>query len=156
MKWLLALILAGCASAAPTAPATTSFTTADPELASVLQEATDRMSAATGREDIALSEDGIRVTLRDEVLLFGKPVCAATFKQGDTTFIDVARNPPAGYCMPRTATILHEMIHALSPDAEHTDTGLFRQHAGNAWTLDEASLSRLCEGFECHAFQPEP
>lgn len=119
-----------------------------------------RLAAATGRTDIAVQPGGILVSLVDDAIVMGQSACAGTFRPADghsPPFIQVRRGaaPEGKYCMDRVSTMLHEAIHALAPDAVHSDSGVFRMKANRDHHLDAASLEALCTDFACSSFEPE-
>jgi hypothetical protein len=76
-------------------------------------------------------------------------------------FIEVDSNPPRGKCLETVPSLIHEVMHALyvpqdsELDEEHSASGIFQPKAGAVDFIDDISLSKLCQGFECLTFNPE-
>jgi hypothetical protein len=134
-----------------------------PELLDVTQSAAERWSKAMGC-DARVEAGGFAVTQAPRVFnpTQGGEVCALT--EWDRSTITVATAPGIRCEAPALVLILHEMGHALrgaSPEGQpvHSDTGLMRP--GADWrpsedTIDEVSLSFVCEQAPCAGFTPEP
>ncbi len=172
MKTLAALILAlacGCAPAEPgdtcqteRCEVATSFAP-DPELVLYTQAALTRIARATGRTDLVIHEDGLPVELDGPLMAHTEdgtevPACGVTpaSKTGSGPWIAqrVAIDPePLPGCPDLQVTVLHEIMHALAPEARHAETGIFSVHGGGR--LNDDSLTALCSEFACQAFQPE-
>lgn len=158
-KLLLLTVFFGCAAAADPAPALpVTFWTDEVTARPMLAHAVARMAEATGR-DISMAEGGIPVIFKPEARdpLTGEGLCGVTVARGNgqVLYLEIS-NGGDRRCMVTEATLLHEMIHALAPGLPHTDQGtLFGPKADKTAWIDEESLGRLCESFECHAFNPE-
>lgn len=118
-------------------------------------EVTERIADATGRADVRVDESGLPVVYADDMFnrARGDFDCAQTELVVDhadlvAASIRVDRTPAAG-CMPTVAVLMHEVIHALAPTAEHTTTGVFSERGSADGGLDAASLDRLCEHIHC-------
>lgn len=141
-------------------PQRTTFWSDDPELRPYVEQMAARLSKATGRRDIFVEPGGIPVTF-GKPLYFGEPVCALTqhsaYADGSAIPLDMTIDPepPAGFCMPLVATLLHEGIHALAPNLPHTLAGIFQERAGTVSRIDSESLAALCSELACNAFEPE-
>ncbi len=160
----LALLLSGCGPSESRETSLGEPTTFSPvpELSAYTEVATVRVARATGRDDVTAEPGGIPVIFQEELLSKdGQPACGLTLGKSypntpDEVFdlsVLVDPTPPPG-CPPVHITVLHEMIHALSPGAEHSEAGVFHAHGAGA-LLEETSLTALCAGFECLAFAPE-
>lgn len=140
-----------------------SFTTDEPELVAAVDEMATLLAAATGRADIRLDDGGVPVIFSDNMFnrARGDFDCAQTelvFDDGElvAASIRVDRTPAAG-CMPTIGLLIHEAIHALAPEAEHTSSGIFSDRGSVDGSLDPESVARLCESFRCTgSHRPEP
>jgi hypothetical protein len=133
------------------------------ELLDATERAAKRWSKATGC-DVRVEVGGFAVTHAPRVFnpTHGGEVCALT--EWDRSAITLATAPGIRCEAPALVLILHEMGHALrgaSPEGQavHSDTGLMRP--GGEWrpsedTIDEVSLSFVCEQAPCAGFTPEP
>jgi hypothetical protein len=164
LKTSLALTLfAGCgappspqeAAASGRAP---NFSTAEPALAPELARAIGLLARATGRSDIAVTANGLPVAFGDDMFNArrGDYDCAQTtmaLVRGEkiATGIRVDRTP-AEFCMGTEAQLTHELIHALAPNAAHSETGIFSERGSVDPRLDAASLEALCGEFDCVEF----
>ena len=163
---LLTALAIGCGAAPETAePAAyvspTTFAPAE-GLVAYTEAATVRVARATGRDDVAVEPDGIPVLVQDYLHdKDGNDACGLTVGKAYPDALDVvfdltvliASAPPDG-CPPVHVTVLHEMIHALSPGSEHSEAGVYEAHGAGS-QLEETSLEALCGGFECKTFVPE-
>lgn len=140
----------------------------EPELKAYTEAMITRISRATGRTDLAISDEGIPVYFQDYLKtlvtlpdgsLEMQEACALTKHNvrgtGPYWVQGIAITSASLHdCSPTHSLILHEAIHALNPLAEHSLTGVFEaQGAGSK--LDENSLAALCAGFDCPEFNPE-
>lgn len=129
----------------------------------ILAPALKRYQRATGRSDLWLDpQAGIPVMFREDLSTDGKIDCANTTTTGRngwwrTQKIEIDPTPPEG-CPDPGVSLLHELIHAMHPSAQHVEdeASLFTANASTGYDqIDEAALERLCEGFACETFQPE-
>lgn len=133
------------------------FWTDAPALAQPLETATYRLAHATGRA-VSVEPDGVPVLSVPEPRdVGGRLTCAVTSVDSDGHVYDIQIDDhPEGFaCHSATGTLIHELMHALAPFAPHSETGLFALTANTTSWIDEASLTRLCEYFDCWAFRPE-
>jgi hypothetical protein len=128
-----------------------------PELRARVIDGTGRLARATGRDDIAVERGGVPVTMVHDLEDFGRPVCARTLRNGhnDAIGIELHANPPSGYCRDLTSEFIHEAMHAMAPEADHADSGIFAPAANPTVWIDDVSLATFCGSFECAAFTPE-
>jgi hypothetical protein len=122
---------------------------------------TVRLARATGRDDIRTETGGIPVGYRRGLVDPEDPKklnCAQTHisRLGHVVkkiaiYVDPDRQP----CASLPAMLVHEGMHAIAPDAEHSETGIFDRRGGRTSYIDADSLSTVCASFECSAFVPE-
>lgn len=160
--YILATLALACgpAGGTPGAPVgATVFWANDAGLRALVESGTARLAAATGRPDIETRIDGVPVEyVEDPTDAGGTRACAITWKDGAGFVHDIVIDPtPAPLrCLTPPAVVVHELMHALAPFAEHTERGLFALHANaDATRIDEAALMQVCAKFECLAFNPE-
>jgi hypothetical protein len=138
-------------------------------LIAVTDSALKRFRAATGRDDLRIEDGGVPVLFREHILPAkpeldeaGNPkeVCALTTAvslNGGRNYaqrIEIDPTPPP-FCPDAGLSILHELIHALAPDVDHAERGLFAPSIGGP-TIDEPAMVQLCTEFDCQEFVPEP
>jgi hypothetical protein len=144
-------------------PEETVFTPAGEGMHDVAKAALARMGRATGREFPTDGQLGIPILWQETIIdAQGIEDCAQTIVKGFagqkmwTQAIYLDPTPPDGCPSPETS-LLHELIHALAPEAEHVEVdSLFYKSTG--WQnrkIDAAALGRLCETFDCLEFRPE-
>lgn len=146
----------------------TTFAPVDARAAAVLAPELERWSKATGR-DLTVAAGGVPVVWAEDLRApcSDDPSrecidCAKTvvsgFRGGPlwTQRIELDPTPPGG-CPAPEVSLLHELIHAMAPTAEHVrGDSLFATSTGvNPRPIDSAALSRLCETFDCAFFRPE-
>ena len=136
-----------------------------PELEPAFRAAAARVTAASGIE-LDLGPDGLPVVLTDNpppAPDSGLPLCAATLfeLEGSAQLIELAADPAAHgmFCADQETTLVHELIHALAPEAQHlagdTRERVFEKAAYPGSMLEVLSLSELCSHADCTVFQPE-
>lgn len=145
------------------------FTVAGEGLHAPFLAAMGRMAAATGRQLSTDPQGGIPVVWRADIRTqptpenpTGLPSCANTIASGVpggrmfTQRIEVNSTRLPG-CPGPELSLLHELIHALAPMAEHVDVdSLFASSTGKDMRpIDAPALERLCEFFACDNFAPE-
>lgn len=129
------------------------------------EAAVTRYVAATGRTDIAIDQDqGVPVLYGEDLTKVGEDgkeiqLCGMTsWETVGGRFTDaviyIDPTPPDG-CPPAHVVELHEFIHAMAPDTNHTDRGLFALTNDGTSQIDSTSLSELCSRFDCELFNPE-
>lgn len=143
------------------------FTVAGEGLHAPFLAAMGRMAAATGRQLSTDPQGGIPVVWREDTRTpptlkdpTGRPACANTTASGMkggrmyTQRIEIDPTPPPG-CPGPELSLVHELIHALAPDAVHLlEPSLFSFDIERS-TLDAGALVELCAHFDCNAFEPE-
>jgi len=125
--------------------------------------ALERIALATGRDDLRIEDDGLPIEHESPIMVKSERVCGLTNvaalrvkeKTGAWRPQRIAVEPEKlDGCPGWDVTVLHEMIHALAPNAAHAETGVFSEHATGG-VLDESSLAVLCSGLDCRWFDPE-
>lgn len=132
------------------------------ELVAPARAALKRIIAATGRDDLVISSDGLPIVVSDEMThADGGYDCGETIVYGwageKPSFpqrIQIDTSGKQG-CPTDEECVLHEMIHALSTAAEHSKYGVFAPGINSGAKLNASSLEKLCEGFGCAVFQAE-
>lgn len=152
-------LLVGCAGAEavhePGPPVSTYFWTDEPQLVGSLSAAVEALAAATGRADVTIDATGVPVVYGDDMFnpRRGDFDCARTeYRMARHTILPARIRldaTPDELCMPSESQLLHEAIHALAPEAEHTETGVFSERGSTDGVVDAESLARLCEHFAC-------
>lgn len=159
--FILALVglVAGCASASEPAydfGPSMSFHP-EPELVAVAREDGKRWNDAAGL-DIRVGDTGVPIRLVDQVYdPSGGLACGVTVVERDDTGkvtgivrIDLTRNDSPRDCL------LHEMLHAFAPQAQHLPEGMFAEHGDTStWRIDPATLTEACSHVDCTVYQPE-
>lgn len=162
MRALALVMIVACGAPASHHEHRVSFRTDVPELQPYVQKMAERLAKATGRPEVATPDGQIEVRINDHPTdAEGNPICARTVvgcDTGEALFIEVDLEPDPEGCGPLPQTLIHEGMHALFVSEcgvdEHSDGGIFAAAPLTSY-IDEASLSRLCEGFGCAAFTPE-
>ena len=135
----------------------TAFTPIGEGMHETLQKDLDRISNATGRYDlIVVPESGIPVSWKTPLYnKKGEHACGNTVTKSHRT-LDVYISKDEPFCPPNEVSLLHELIHALAPQADHvsTDDSVFSNIAHTDY-LDEPALLALCSHFDCLEFNPE-
>jgi hypothetical protein len=83
----------------------------------------------------------------------GRPMCGRSLRSGGEVVAIQVSTRVADRCRRPAQTLLHEMGHALAPQAPnqgHTPDGLMRaQQAPEATTVDAAAVSMVCAQVHC-------
>ena len=161
---MLFLILAmGCLSidAAPESHWTPGVLvlTPEPKMIDITQRAVDKWRTALTGLDIHVGQAGVPVfsvpIVRDDR---GKSVCGMTTVVDSERRVDriasVEISADVEYCFSKERVLIHEIAHALTPDAPygyHAKAGVFAAEA-NAGPpeVDQAAIDAVCEIRGCH------
>lgn len=127
-----------------------------PEAEPYVQAAVARWSRATGC-DVRIGDGGIPVAMSDNIVTEeGDRMTGVSNRNGCEVYeIFIAR-----YSVQPAAVTVHEVGHSLQnpcgPNSEvHAPSGIMTYNSSED-VIDEASLSLVCEGFDCRAFNVEP
>jgi hypothetical protein len=150
-------------------PEVTAFDPA-PELLLATEVELARLARATGRDDLRVSPGGVPVVLVEDIVAehpaswnVNAEACGQTVTvtwnhrlplRSYTQEIQIDPTEPAN-CHGMRATLMHEMIHALAPDAAHRPDSEVFADATRSNRLDAPALEALCSQFECALFNPE-
>lgn len=140
-----------------------SFTSTDPAFEAEASAVAERWNAAAGL-GLRVGAAGVPINVVDQAYDHeGHAVCGTTLVQMNVfntrvvgiIRIDVTRDSPA--CKSASDILLHEIVHAFAPDAEHTATGMFKDTYTDRLPepIDEPVLIEACSHTECRGFQPE-
>lgn len=143
-----------------------------PGLAADTESILARLRKVTGRDDLRIDPAGVPIRYVDAIVgADASGECGqteiASWNNGAepspirfTQEIRIDPAPPEGCPRPYVA-LMHEMIHALAPHAEHVPAPSVFANGFN-WTdldksehFDEAASTALCGEFACAAFEPE-
>lgn len=135
----------------------TAFTPIGEGMQETLQRDLGRISNATGRYDLIVApESGIPVSWKTPLYnKKGEHACGNTAvgkKSHQVQAVYISKDEP--FCPPNEVSLLHELIHALAPQADHVDDSVFSDIAHTDY-LDESALLALCSYFDCLEFNPE-
>jgi hypothetical protein len=149
------------------------FESMEPELDRYVEAMAIRLAKATGRKDIRVEAGGIPVRFRERLLDpedlargVENEVCAHTVSRfirdddgqriiGSSMVQAIYIDPtPPERCAPVNIVVLHEGMHAIAPEAEHSSRGAFHPYAEDSY-IDETSLESICSFFGCQEFNPE-
>jgi hypothetical protein len=182
----LLVLLAGCAQGEPisagavdlelpvpapivAAPECTIALSVAPNIQTVAERATARLTAATGCT-FTRSDDGVPVAYGAMRPVVGETACGQNVNTYDTITgvvlteegVTIATNYQDLVSWPAASILVHELMHALinQPgqiyDGTHADSGIFASHSEpGADVLNEVSLSYFCARAACTSFAPE-
>lgn len=128
--------------------------TPTPEAEPYVAAAVERWSQATGC-DVRIGEGGIPVAMAPEIISDKGDMMTGVSNRANCEVYEVFI---AEYSTRKYETALHEVGHALHSPCDaahaHTETGIMTYNSRED-RIDEASLSLICEGFDCRAFNTE-
>jgi hypothetical protein len=121
-----------------------------------LSSALARLKSATGRDDLGTDpQAGIPVSWDDTI-----DDCGQTIVMGpslDNMYaqrILLSQAAVGKNCPEVQETLVHELIHAMAPDATHAISGIFAP-SSQSDKIDSLALDKLCSQFDCDLFNPE-
>lgn len=132
------------------------FTTEDPVVREELERNLARISEATGIVGLSVGDDGIPVArVADFDADHNCDVTRVSHVGSDWRTNRISLGPVRGPgCWDEETSLLHELIHALAPSAEHAQSGLFAGAIQDD-KLDAEAVTILCAHVECSVFNPE-
>jgi hypothetical protein len=151
----LILALTACSSEYHAGRVSHTFTATDPAVREELSRDLARISSATGIADLRVGADGIPVVRATDIPDTDCDCTHVRELHGDwwTDHISLGMTRGAG-CWDEETSLLHELIHALAPSADHAESGLFRASIQSD-KLDSEAVAILCSHVECSGFNPE-
>lgn len=166
MKWLLFVLLACNSEAVEVLPAEPDASTSEVEAVSawlfaptdaaraMTETAMAQWSTAT-RLDLREGEGGVVVELLDGITNEkGEPMCGRSLRSGGVVVAIQISTRTADRCRRPAQTLLHEMGHALAPNAPnngHTPDGLMRaEQDPEATTVDAEAVAMVCGELHCY------
>lgn len=152
---VLTLALTACSSGYDAVHVSHTFTATDPGIREELSRDLARISAATGITDLRVGAGGIPIMYANDIPDTDCDCTHVRELRGNwwTDHISLRLTRGEG-CWNEETSLLHELIHALAPNAEHAESGLFHTSIQSD-KLGPEAVTALCSHVECSAFNPE-